>query len=185
MNALDCCYRPGLTADVSGTPLGDLIEHILRQHHTYCRQELPKLNRIALRYEAVLPRKSRLVADLRAVLAALTEELTQHMHKEERVLFPWIRQLETSADTGAAQCATIAAPIRVMEHEHDIANIAILRMRFLTNDFTPTDDRSPLYRTLLAGLTALETDLHQHIHEENEILFPRALALESAISSHA
>jgi regulator of cell morphogenesis and NO signaling len=173
-------HSPEHDNDWSQRSLGALIDHIVQQHHAYLRRELPRLNRAAQQCEAASPASMPTLAALRGVLHALTDELMQHMHKEEMVLFPWIRQLTNSGPgkIGAAHCGTIGAPIQVMEHEHAFANDALARLRQLTDSYTPnncTDD----FRAVLAGLSALDADLQEHIHEENDILFPRALELES------
>ena len=159
--------------------LGELIDHIVQQHHAYLRRELPQLNHAAQQCDSVSSASSRAPAALAGILRALTDELLQHMHKEELVLFPWILRLGSSANIGDACCGMIGAPIQVMEHEHAFANEVLSRLRHLTSNFTALDKSSEGYRSLMAGLSALDADLQEHIHEENDILFPRALELES------
>lgn len=101
--------------------------------------------------------------------------------KEERILFPIIRQLETAATLPSFHCGSVTNPIRVMEHEHDDAGSAIARMRELTSGFLPPSDGCESYRALLEGLAAVEADLHRHIHKENNILFPAAAVLEESL----
>ncbi len=116
--------------------------------------------------------------DLGQVFAALRGELEPHMFKEEQVLFPAIRQLEQAANRPSFPFGTVANPIRMMEHEHDTAGHALARIRELTNEYVPPETACNTYRVMLDGLRVLETDLHQHIHKENNILFPRAQTLE-------
>ena len=100
------------------------------------------------------------------VFLALKDELEHHMMKEERILFPMINN-----DQGAMG----AAPISVMRHEHESAGAALIRLRELTDDYTVPEAACASWAALWQGLEALERDLHQHIHLENNILFPRAL----------
>jgi regulator of cell morphogenesis and NO signaling len=97
------------------------------------------------------------------------------MQKEEVILFPLVRQIE--AGTGDAfHCGSIAHPIRVMEAEHESAGHATARLRELTDGFKPGPQDCNTHRALLAGLADFEADLHRHVHKENNVLFPRALA---------
>jgi regulator of cell morphogenesis and NO signaling len=100
-------------------------------------------------------------------LLALKAELESHMSKEEQILFPMIRQ---------GQGARTAAPVSVMEHEHESAGAALQRLRELTGGYEVPEGACNTWRALWFGLAELETSLHQHIHLENNILFPRALA---------
>jgi regulator of cell morphogenesis and NO signaling len=101
-----------------------------------------------------------------------------HMAKEEIVLFPLVRELETKGAVSHA-CGSLANPIRQMESEHDSAGGALARLRELTDGFIPDADSCNTHRALLASLAQLEGDLHDHVHKENNVLFPRALALEA------
>lgn len=105
------------------------------------------------------------------------------MFKEERILFPAIRMLEKSASAPSFPFGTVNNPIGVMEHEHDVAAEALRKLRELTDGYLPPEDACAAYRGLLKGLELLESDLHLHIHKENNILFPRAAALEHRLSS--
>ena len=100
--------------------------------------------------------------------------------KEEQVLFPAIGRLVASDGPVAMPCGTLAAPIGVMEHEHDDAGLALGQLRELTDGYTPPDWACNTFRALLDALQELELDLHQHIHKENNILFPKSLELEAA-----
>jgi regulator of cell morphogenesis and NO signaling len=106
-----------------------------------------------------------------------------HLLKEEKVLFPVIQRLEAAAEMPELHCGSVINAIRVMEHEHDDAGAALARLRALTDRYTPPGDACPTYRALLEGLAELEADLHRHIHEENNVLFPRARAAEEALQT--
>jgi regulator of cell morphogenesis and NO signaling len=103
------------------------------------------------------------------------------MFKEERILFPAIRSLEQSTSAPAFPFGSVANPIRMMEHEHDHAGDALERMRRATQDYTVPEGACNTYRAMLAGLETLEGDMHQHVHKENNILFPRAIQFEESL----
>ncbi len=149
-------------------PLADLIDHIVRTYHRPLDEELPRLEAMMRKVNNVHGEKDpERFGELLTVYLALKAELQEHMMKEEQVLFPMIRQGRGAMATG---------PVSVMMHEHDSAGHALRRLRELTNDYQPPDGACTTWRALWHGLAALETALHEHIHLENNILFPRALA---------
>ncbi|MEZ5399878.1 MAG: iron-sulfur cluster repair di-iron protein [Bryobacteraceae bacterium] len=153
--------------DWSAQPLDALIAHILDRHHTYLRAELPRLETwLAAVRKAHGERDGVMLAALDDVFSALKHELEMHLRKEETILFPAIRRSDGWIDQ----------PVAVMEHEHDDAGRALAELRRITGGFQPPDHACATYRALYAGLAGLEKDLHIHIHLENNILFPRALA---------
>lgn len=100
------------------------------------------------------------------------------MMKEERILFPIVRQLEASTERQEFHCGSVANPIRQMEHEHDQAGDALAIMHESTDAYTPPEWACNTYRAMLDSLARLEADMHQHIHKENNVLFPKAIQLE-------
>ncbi len=155
-----------------------LIEHILSTHHAYLAEELPRLTGLAEKVaDAHFANDSR-VRELESVVRALEEELTSHMGKEERILFPCIRKMAQTGTLPVMPFGTLANPIYAMESEHDSAGGALQRIRSLTDEYAEPEWACNTYRALLDGLRSLELDLHQHIHKENNILFPKALAME-------
>jgi regulator of cell morphogenesis and NO signaling len=161
-----------------------LSEHITATHHAYVKRELPRLAVLA---EKVVRRHGDTRAELPAIqakLALLDEELTQHLAKEEVVLFPYVIKLERALATGSTLprgCfGTVANPIAMMTAEHDAAGGLLAEISELSDRFTPPVGACPTYCAFYAGLQEFEQDLHQHIHLENNILFPRAIELESA-----
>lgn len=163
--------------------LGELCDHIEATHHAYLKRELPRLSAIVEKVAKVHGPAHPELLDLRLVYEELRAELEPHMIKEERILFPAIRQLEQSTNQPGFPFGTIANPIRMMEHEHDIAGHALKRIRSLTNNYQVPGDACNTWRVMLDGLEYLERDLHQHIHKENNILFPRASERERAKSA--
>lgn len=149
-------------------PLDKLIEHILETYHRPLDEELPRLESMAARVlEVHRDKDPRRLTELVVVYGGLKAELLDHMAKEEEILFPMILR---------GQGAMAGGPISVMEHEHESAGTALRRLRELTNNYAVPPEACNTWRALWHGLEALETSLHQHIHLENNILFPRALA---------
>lgn len=156
----------------------ELISHIIGHHHAFLRRELPRLGVLAEKVARVHGDHAPNTIEVERVFAAMRAELEEHMMKEEQVLFPFIEKLESGSDT---PFPTIGAPISCMEHEHDAVGKALEQLRNLTDEFEPPMDACNSWRVLYHGLRELEKDLHQHIHEENNVLFPRALAMEEAL----
>ena len=170
--------------DWSQATLGQLIDHIMATHHAYVKRELPRLAVLA---QKVVNRHGDTQAHLPAmqnVLAQLDEELIHHFGKEEHVLFPYIAKLEGALISGGAQpeaCfGDITHPIAMMTSEHDAAGALLAEIRRLSDDFTTPVGACPTYLAYYDGLKEFEQDLHQHIHLENNVLFPRAIAMEAA-----
>lgn len=168
--------------DWQHTSLEELASHIVATHHVYVKAELPRL---AILAEKVVNRHGETRHELpviQSALLTLSEELTQHLAKEEAILFPYIVKLERSSAGAAAPHAcfgTVANPIAMMTQEHDAAGEILARMRSLSSNFVPPAGACPTYHAFYNGLQEFERDLHQHIHLENNILFPRAIQLEA------
>ncbi len=158
-----------------------LCDHIETVHHRYLRSEMPRLAELVAKVNRVHGERHPELAELERVFAALRHELDSHLEKEEKILFPMIRELETASSLPGFHCGSIGNPIRVMEHEHDSAGEALAHIRRCTDDFTTPEDACTSYRAMLEGLLRFEFDMHQHIHKENNVLFPRGLALERAL----
>ncbi|MBZ0173397.1 MAG: iron-sulfur cluster repair di-iron protein [Phycisphaerales bacterium] len=172
--------RSGGMVDADAFSLTDLANHIEREHHAYLRSELPRLDAMTERVYRVHGESEPRLADVRRAFCDLRDELTSHMMKEEQILFPVIRQLEQSDDAVSFHCGTIEGPIRQMEAEHEHAGDALVTIRTATDDFQPPEWACNTYRAMLDGLARLERDMHVHIHKENNVLFPKAIALETA-----
>jgi regulator of cell morphogenesis and NO signaling len=167
--------------------LSSLASHIVETHHAYVKRELPRLAELA---KKVVNRHGDTKPELPAIqsiLAQLDEELIQHQVKEELVLFPHIAKLERSLAGNSPRphgCfGTVANPIRMMTQEHDEAGKLMADIRQLSQDFAPPAGACPTFQALYAGLREFEQDLHQHIHLENNILFPRAIEMENSITA--
>ncbi len=169
--------------DWSEASLESLIMHIVSQHHEYVKKELPRLDTLAQKVVAKHGSLHVELPEIQFALQALDQDLSQHLMKEEQVLFPYIANLERALATGSARphgCfETVANPIGMMMQEHDGAGELLAEIKHLSAKFTPPQDACPTYHAFYAGLKEFEQDLHQHIHLENNILFPRAIAMEA------
>ena len=161
--------------------LSALTNHIVDKHHTFMKRELPRLGELMDKVLGAHGENHPELTEVASVFAALRLEIEGHLMKEEQVLFPMIQEMEITREVGSAHCGSVNNPIGVMEHEHDNAGEALRRLRALTGDYTPPADGCPTYQALLAGLAAMERDLHEHIHKENNILHPRAVSLETSL----
>lgn len=164
-------------------PLGALIDHILARYHASLREELPRLEALAEKVVTVHgARHPDTLPALQETFRSLKDELDSHLEKEEQVLFPYVRELETAArQTTPSRDVALglaSGAVGVMEREHEVAGLALKTIRLLTDGFRPPYDACGSFRALYAGLEILEADLHTHIHLENNIVFPRALGLE-------
>ena len=181
---------PAETRDWRSAPLAELADHIVKRHHTYLRSTLPSVSdKLGKVIEAHGDRHGALLGRLREIVVGLTAELTQHMMKEEMVLFPLVKNMEAAERNETAPPiapgGSVNNPIRMMEDEHDNAGRALSRIRHLTESYEPPPDACNTFRALYQELEELESDLHCHIHLENNILFPRAAQLEAQIHGDA
>lgn len=176
-----------IETDFSELTLPRLIDHIVNQHHVFTRDEMVRLDALMTKVVSVHGKNHPELSEASALVKKLGEELNPHMFKEELVLFPYIVQLDRSATlkTSApfAPFGTVNNPIRMMMMEHDAAGEILRELRSVTSDYTVPADACISYQTLYEALNGLERDLHQHIHLENNILFPRAIELERTIVS--
>ena len=167
--------------DWRAASLTSLAGHIVDTHHVFMKAQLPRLEAMLQKIlDAHSARHGDVLVPLAATYRAMREELDGHLMKEEMILFPLIRALESGAGPRNFHCGSVQNPIRVMVMEHDSAGDALARMRHLTSGYTPPQDACNTFRAFYFELAAMEADLHRHIHLENNILFPRAVALESA-----
>jgi regulator of cell morphogenesis and NO signaling len=177
--------KPGIEVENwTEKSLENLSLYIVAKHHAYVKRELPRLAQLA---QKVVNRHGSAKPELLAIantLMQLDEELIHHLAKEETVLFPYIAGLERSVSIGTPRprsCfGTVVNSIAMMTQEHDAAGTLTSEIRRLSGNFTTPDDACPTFHAFYDGLREFERDLHQHIHLENNILFPRAIALEGS-----
>jgi regulator of cell morphogenesis and NO signaling len=184
---LETAGAPGSTEmPAADAALSELVRFIVDEYHADLRGELPRLGQMAAK---VLDGHGAKHPDVLPALAStfreLRDEVEEHMIKEERVLFPYIERLEALGAAGqglpASPFGSIQAPIGMMEHEHETVARALVRLRELTGGYVPPADACNTFRGLYHGLAELEGALHEHIHLENNVLFPRAARLEEEL----
>jgi regulator of cell morphogenesis and NO signaling len=163
--------------------LAEVTSHIVRTHHAFVRTQVPEIESLIEKVNTKHGANHPELAKIRTVFHGLGEELIPHLRKEENVLFPYIERMEESVIAHEPilppPFGTIANPVRMMEHEHDNAGIAVRILRETSQNFTPPADACTSFRALNTALENFEKDLHQHIHLENNVLFPRAIQMEA------
>ena len=167
--------------DFKEMTLTQLCEYIVKTHHAYVKKELPLihayLQKVAFKHGERHPE----VKNIAELFSTLKEEMENHMQKEEIILFPRIKELQKlvkhKTDILQINIDYLQFPITVMEHEHDHAGNLMNEIRMLSNDYNPPIDACTTFRLSYAVLQAFELDLHQHVHLENNILFPEAISL--------
>jgi regulator of cell morphogenesis and NO signaling len=171
----------GSELDVSEWPLGRLIDHIVSKHHAYVRSSLPTIRRYLAKLVEVHGSRHPELARASECFDVIARELSQHLMKEEQVLFPYVRELEArleSCGRSFSPFGSIENPIRMMEREHRDAADEVQTIRELTHGYVAPGDGCTTYHVCMDALQRFERDLHQHVHLENNVLFPKAIALE-------
>ncbi|HXE31338.1 MAG TPA: iron-sulfur cluster repair di-iron protein [Terriglobales bacterium] len=163
-------------------PLLDLVQHIVTRHHQYVREETPRIHRWLDKVVSAHGSRHPEVAEIRQGFESMAADLAQHMAKEELILFPAIARLDGPAAVGARPpaggCGDVAHPVERMMQEHAHSGNDLAELRRLSGGYAPPPDACATFRALYQALADFERDLHQHIHLENNLLFPRALELE-------
>lgn len=170
------------TIDFNSWPLDLLADYIEKTHHRYVEEKtnvlLPFLDKLCKVHGANHPELFR----INELFIGCAGELSQHMKKEELVLFPFVKRMvktkESDGILSQPSFGTVSNPIAMMMHEHDNEGERFREIAALTNNYTPPADACTTYRVTFAMLKEFEADLHKHIHLENNILFPKAVILE-------
>ena len=164
-----------------------LTDYIVNVHHTYVNNNLNLITEFAQKVARVHGDHNPETKDIAKLWDDVLMELTMHMKKEELVLFPYIKNIERYSrgelkEFPASQFGTVKNPVRMMENEHDLAGSLMKNIEALSNNFNPPVHACNTYRVLYAKLKEFQEDLHQHIHLENNILFPKAILLEETFT---
>ena len=166
-------------------PLAELSAYIVAEHHEYAKRELPRLTALALKVQSRQGQAHQELNKIRELVDAVSSDMTIHMLKEEQVLFPRLKLLEESAQAEVAPppafFGALINPIRHMMSDHDDTSELLQSIRALANDYNFPEGACASYQALYSGLEAMERDTYQHIHLENDILFPRALEFEKGL----
>ena len=168
--------------DLTQWSLSRLTAHIVATHHAYIRSSGPTIGRYLEKLVQVHGERHPELAQIEQTFSQMIRELEPHMMKEEHVLFPYIDKLAQASAGQPVSCpfGTVANPIRMMESEHEDAGEQMRLIRELSRDFQPPADGCTTYRVCFAELERFESDLHRHVHLENNVLFPGAMAAETA-----
>lgn len=171
------------TLDFQKLSLTELITHIVETHHVFTKSEMERIQALSTKVIGVHGTNHPELLTVGELFQRLCADLAPHMFKEEQVLFPYIKAMDQARTKGLpapfAPFGTVNNPIRMMMMEHDTAGDILRRLRAVTSDYQVPADGCISFQTFYQALEGLEKDLHQHIHLENNILFPKAAELEN------
>ena len=165
-------------------PLYELTAHIREKHHRYVREAIPRTQALSDKVATKHGMNHPELVDVGNLFAEVGREMIMHMQKEEQILFPYMDGLERAMNAHSSVeppfFQTVKNPIHAMMQEHDAAGELVRKIRVLTSNYTPPGDACTSFKALYEALREFETDLHQHVHLENNVLFPRAVELEAS-----
>lgn len=164
-------------------PLCELTRHIREKHHQYVCEVIPRIRDLSDKVATKHGQNHGELAGIRKLFAGVGRRVLMHMQKEEQILFPYIDALERTVNArGSIELPffqTVKNPIHAMMQEHDAAGDLVRQIRVLSSEYTPPEDACASFKALYECLREFEADLHQHVHLENNVLFPRAVELEA------
>ena len=167
--------------------LTELMNHIVQKHHTFCRTEIARLKALLDKVTQVHGDVHSELRRVQALFSGLSRELLVHLLKEEQMLFPQIASLEEASTnripSPQGTPRTLQSPVQMLVLDHDSAGAALHEIRRVSYNYQVPADACGSYRALYEALQSFESDLHQHVHLENNILFPRAIAMEQTVVS--
>jgi len=166
--------------DWTGMSLTEMVDQLEATHHAYLKEALPRLTELSAKVAEVHGNNHTELLDVDHLTKSIRADLEPHMMKEERILFPMVRQLDEAANSPEFHCGTLRNPISVMMMEHDRVGELLEQIRSATSSYSLPDDACASYRALYEGLAELESDTHMHVHRENNIVFPAVIAAEAA-----
>lgn len=174
--------------NVNDWQLDFLVDYIMNNHHQYVRRMIPVISLHTDKVASVHGQNHPETLQIADLFLAVRDELEGHMMKEERVLFPQIKQMVLNQKENSQffppPFGTIQNPIRMMEFEHTNAGDALQQIRELSNNYSHPADACDTFKALYSELKEFEEDLHKHIHLENNILFPKSITLEAELLGH-
>jgi regulator of cell morphogenesis and NO signaling len=166
-------------------PLASLTSHIVSTHHSYVKSELPRLERLLAKVVGVHGSRHPELSQIQEVFLGVSQEFSTHMMKEEQMLFPYIGVLEAAVRDGKPlappKFGSVRNPVQMMMMEHDSTGDALRQIREFSGEYNPPPDACVSFQALYTALQEFENDLHQHVHLENNILFPRAVDMEQEL----
>ncbi len=165
-------------------PLSELTRHIREKHHRYVREAIPRTQVLLDKVTSKHGKNHVELASLARLFTEVGREMVTHMQKEEQILFPYMDALERAANANSSVeppfFQTVRNPIHMMMKEHDAAGELVRQIRSLTSDYKAPADACTSFKALYEALREFEADLHEHVHLENNVLFPRAVDMEAA-----
>ena len=171
-------------ANWTSAPLSDLTRHIRERHHRYVREAIARVQTLLDKVVTKHGENHPEITDIQRLFTEIGREMIMHMQKEEQILFPYIDALEKAASTHGSMeppfFQTVRNPIHTMMKEHESAGEFVKQIRKVSSEYKAPADACTSYKALYQDLQAFEADLHQHVHLENNILFPRAVEMEAA-----
>jgi regulator of cell morphogenesis and NO signaling len=172
-------------ANWTSAPLGDLTRHIRERHHRYVREAIERVQPLLGKVVAKHGKNHSELTDIQRLFAEVAREMFMHMQKEEQILFPYVDALEKANSAhGSVEppfFQTVRNPIHAMMKDHDAAGELVKQIRRASSEYTAPADACTSYKALYQDLREFEADLHQHVHLENNILFPRSVEMETAV----
>ena len=179
--------KGGESIDFKTWPLDLLADYVEKKHHRYVEEKTPTLiqflNKLCKVHGGTHPE----LFEITALFTSSAQDLAAHMKKEELILFPFIRKMaeakSQNRDLATPHLGTVENPVEMMKHEHEVEGDRFRKIAELTNNYTPPTDACNTYKVTFAMLQEFEQDLHTHIHIENNIMFPRAIAVEKTFEA--
>jgi regulator of cell morphogenesis and NO signaling len=165
--------------------LAQVVAGIVERYHRPLDEELPRLSRMMEKVLNVHGERHPELADVSRAFVAVRDELRPHMLREEETLFPYLARVEAGAMPGDSPAATLGGPITALEHDHEVVGQGLAALRALTAGYRAPADACNTFRGLYHGFEELERNVHEHVHVENNILFPRAARLEAEIPARS
>jgi regulator of cell morphogenesis and NO signaling len=158
-----------------------LADYIEKKHHRYVEKRIPELKTYLNKIAKVHGERHPELSEIDDLFSASAYELLSHMQREETILFPYIRDLATQTNNEKPHFGTVRNPINVMMQEHDNEGVRFRKIAELSDNYNPPNDACITYKVAFEMLKEFEEDLHAHIHLENNILFPKAIATEASL----
>ncbi|MEC5394942.1 iron-sulfur cluster repair di-iron protein [Bergeyella sp. RCAD1439] len=173
--------------DFKAFPLDLLVDYVEKTHHRYVEEKIPVLQAFLEKLCRVHGDRHPELFEVKALFDESAQDLSAHLKKEELILFPFIRTMVNAKISGQAfnppPFGTVENPVSMMKHEHDAEGERFRKIAAITSDYTPPADACNTYKVTYAMLADFESDLHRHIHIENNILFPSAIKMERELSA--
>jgi len=170
---------------IHSLPLDQLIDHIIKVHHSYVVESIPILQKYLHKITDVHGTNHPELAEVEDSFNQAAANLLQHMQKEEQILFPAIKEMLLAkageSEFSGSHCGTVQSPISVMKQEHEAEGDRFEKISAMTNNYTIPEDACNTFAYAYQKLQEFEQDLHRHIHLENNILFPEAIKLEKEL----